>query len=199
MLSMCRSSISIAWRIRGMTVLCLALPARSTYTQAFVRQLPLHRALPILFWAALSRLLRWKPPVLPLRRAILHEARREGLPMMYRVILRAFGPEIGCALRVSHPGCRQGCGRSGIASIRNMRNQGYVARRVQSPPGDLVGRRGAGAPRHVLQAGQGPDGPAGHAAAGLLRRERGRDHRRLHQVFRLLRATTHRGCLTGSR
>lgn len=76
------------------------LPARSTYTQAFVRELPLHRALPILFWVGLTRLLRWKPPVLPLRRRILHEARREGLGTMYRVILGAFGPEMGCALRV---------------------------------------------------------------------------------------------------
>ena len=98
-----------------MTLLCSSLPARSTYTQAFVRQLPLHRALPVLFWVALSRLLRWQPPVLPLRRAILREARREGLPTMYRVILGAFGPEIGCALGVSHPGCARAVGIPALA------------------------------------------------------------------------------------
>ena len=63
-------------------------------------RLPLHRALPIVFWVLLSRLLGWKHPVRPVRRRVLHECNREGLPGMYTTILGAFGPEIGCALRV---------------------------------------------------------------------------------------------------
>lgn len=73
---------------------------RTIYTQAFVRRLPLHRALPILFWVALSRLFGWKPPVQSVRRRVLRECNREGLPGMYATILSAFGPELGCALRV---------------------------------------------------------------------------------------------------
>jgi len=74
---------------------------RSTYTRAFVLRLPMHRALPILLWLALAKLLGWQPPVPQVRSRVIAEANREGLYGMYVTILAAFRPEIACALRVS--------------------------------------------------------------------------------------------------
>lgn len=44
---------------------------RTKYTRAFVRQLPFHRSLPILFWLLVARLLRWKPPVPQVRNRVI--------------------------------------------------------------------------------------------------------------------------------
>ncbi len=83
---------------------------RKRYTRAFVLRLPLHRALPIALWFLLSRLLGWAHPVQPVRARVLRECNREGLPGMYATILGAFGPEIGCALRVGSPPLWAACG-----------------------------------------------------------------------------------------
>ena len=44
---------------------------RTKYTRAFVRRLPYHRSLPILFWLFLARILRWKPPVPQVRNRVI--------------------------------------------------------------------------------------------------------------------------------
>lgn len=47
---------------------------RSIYTQAFVLRLPWHRALPIIMWLTVAKLLRWRPPVPQVRsRVIRHD------------------------------------------------------------------------------------------------------------------------------
>ena len=44
---------------------------RTKYTRAFVRRLPFHRSLPIMFWLLVARLLRWKPPVPQVRNRVI--------------------------------------------------------------------------------------------------------------------------------
>eukprot|EP00884_Botryococcus_braunii_P020277 jgi/Botrbrau1/6933/Bobra.0215s0012.1 len=81
------------------------------YLREFVWRLPWHRGLPIIGLAAVSftvgRLLGWKIGN-ALRTRVIREINQEGLPTMYSVILDAFGPEIGLAMKVILDALRQG-------------------------------------------------------------------------------------------